>query len=54
MMRVIICEIVLLDFVRRLNYKIIKLNVSEAGFCFRLQVKRGGGGTGGLSAGPHG
>jgi hypothetical protein len=34
------CKIVSFDFVHRINYKITNYNVSEAGFCFRLQVKR--------------
>jgi hypothetical protein len=35
------CKIVLLGFVRRLNYKITKRNVWKAGFCFRIQVHGG-------------
>jgi hypothetical protein len=35
-------KIVLLDFVHHLNCKIIKYNVSKAGFYFRLKVKEGG------------
>jgi hypothetical protein len=30
------------DFVHRLNYEFINRDVSEAGFCFCLQVKKGG------------
>jgi hypothetical protein len=37
----IVCKIVLLDFVHHVNYKSSNYNVSEAGFCFRLQVKMG-------------
>jgi hypothetical protein len=34
-------KIILLDFVHNLNYKIIRLQSFEAGFCFRLQVNTG-------------
>jgi hypothetical protein len=45
-------KIVLLDFVHHLNYKIIKLIVLEAGFCFCLQVKQGGRGQKAYVLGP--
>jgi hypothetical protein len=38
----LICKIVLLDFVHRLNFTLKNNTVSEVGFCFRLQVKEGG------------
>jgi hypothetical protein len=48
------CKTIHLDFVHHLNYKIINYYVSEAGFCFRLHVKKGRKRAEGLSDGQPG
>jgi hypothetical protein len=50
--QLVICKIVILDFVHRLNSKLGNFIVSEAGFCFRLQVERGGRGQKAYLLGP--